>query len=136
MSKDLKKYKFKTTMFPTTLEIYVGDEQEFLEEVQNKYKTKFNILSECFGRYYYPTEKSPHIIWIRIFDWTIEAQAIMIHELQHFVFKRLNDVGMFLDESSEEAYTYTFQEIFIQVWDKFAEQNPHNKKSKLRSKKK
>lgn len=52
---------------------------------------------------------------IPIFDWTIQQQALLVHELFHITYIVLSAVGIKLSDDSDEAYAYYLQYLTTQV---------------------
>jgi len=60
-----------------------------------------------------------HIIWV---DSKLDKTSIIsaiVHEVMHYTFSALADVGLSLTDSSEETYTYFTQNIFAQIVKEF-----------------
>ena len=85
------------------------------------------LIKEDRTRHYY--------IWIENFDWYIWQQEAIAHEVLHFTFKVLKHLGIEYCENSEEAYTYYFESIMIEILDKLKDRNPHIKKHKKKNEK-
>lgn len=65
-----------------------------------------------------PLGLNDYFVWVEEFDWTVAQQALLSHELLHYTFRLMRDIGMGLSESSEEAYTYFYQATMQEVWNK------------------
>ena len=110
MSK-FKVHKIKMPLFGKKLHLFIGSFEAFQKYARSKYKTKFIVTDSKDAYFYAGDEGRPAIIVIPNFEWTISQQSLLSHELLHFVFWVLADVGISLNEGSEEIYTYYFQEI-------------------------
>jgi hypothetical protein len=49
-----------------------------------------------------------HVIWIKNFDWSVEAQGTLAHELFHLVMYLLHSRGVSWSPSSDEAFAYYY----------------------------
>lgn len=56
-----------------------------------------------------------YLIWIENFYWRIYEYGILAHEVFHCVYRVLDDVGLSLTDSSDEAYACYFQFIFQEI---------------------
>lgn len=73
-----------------------------------------------------------HLVWTKTFDWEIYEEAILAHEILHFVFSVLGDAGMRLTPESGEAYTYFFQKTFQDCLQKMGLTNYEKLASKIK----
>jgi len=118
----MKKIKIKDNIYHRYLWFITDcEEKEFNEWLEKKYglekieensnvarlTTVINEKKEC---HYY--------IWIEEFNWTIWQQAAVAHEILHFVFKVMEEIGVKYCDESEEAFTYYFENIMIEIWKK------------------
>ena len=65
----------------------------------------------------------------------IWQQAAIAHEILHFTFAALSKLGIKYCDESEEAYTYYFENIMIEIWDKLKDRNSLIKKYKKKNEK-
>ena len=67
-----------------------------------------------------PDSRVWRYIWIEKFNWTVEDQVLLSHEILHYVMQIMREVGIqyyWQDENiNEEAFTYYFQYILFKVW--------------------
>lgn len=54
-------------------------------------------------------------VWIRKFDWTIESEAVFVHELNHHCHHVFEELGL---TDRNEAYAYYFEMLFIKCYKK------------------
>jgi hypothetical protein len=127
-------YDFTVGLYDLYLRIFIGNKEDFHRWVGKQYKENVSIGVDTFGRYFPCTDDKPSVIWIEDFNWFIDDQVTLTHELFHFVFDNLNDIGMTLATSSEEAYAYLLTNIQLKVWNKLKDEL--EKYSKLKTSKK
>lgn len=60
----------------------------------------------------------PPIIWLPTMDGSVEDISIANHELLHANFSILSWAGVYLSDSTEEVYTYNYQFLTKQFYDK------------------
>jgi len=53
-----------------------------------------------------------YLIFLERFNFLIEEYGLLAHEVMHCVYRILSDLGMYLDDSSVEAYCYYYQNIY------------------------
>lgn len=61
-----------------------------------------------YSPYYY--------LWIEEFNWSIEHQGVLIHELSHFVDKVLSNAGISIGIKNTEVRAYYLEYIFMKVY--------------------
>lgn len=120
---DYKIHKIDIPIYGSVLYVFVGKVDLFLRYARNKYKVKFSGGDLDFvGRFYSQTEDSPSFIVIPEFNWTIDQQIMLVHEIQHFVFwLPLDCRNIPLVSESEEVYTYLTQYVMDKIWTIFEE---------------
>jgi hypothetical protein len=90
-------------------------------------KRKFPPIDEKFKHsngialgWYKENDTLPYFtIWLPNFEWTLTKQAIMVHELSHFIFMAMDNKGMKVDEdvnkSANETYAYLLEYFFLKL---------------------
>jgi hypothetical protein len=56
-----------------------------------------------------------YVVWLQQFHWSVQQQALAVHELFHLIRRFLRDVGI----RNEEAEAYLLQSVVEQVWFKW-----------------
>jgi hypothetical protein len=59
-----------------------------------------------------------YIIWMQGFDWTIDDQQTLVHEIYHTASRILIDRGVKFEDEKQEAYAYYFDWLFGELWNK------------------
>lgn len=57
-------------------------------------------------------------IWVKEFNWTINEQSMMAHEIIHFVMAILDHKEIPISKQNEEIFAYLYQSIIKKVWQK------------------
>ena len=70
-------------------------------------------------------------LWITNFEWSINEQGLLVHEVYHLCMSVLENIGIEYCEKSEEAYAYYLQHIYSQC---LAVLRPKKKKNYLTKK--
>lgn len=97
------------------------------EEAKKWIEEKFNVTMDVGSlqgfcvRFVHTKGYECAVIWLGSFDWSIEDQTTLIHELQHFVIKTLRERGIEINEHTEEAYTYYFDYWMGKVYKYFSD---------------
>jgi hypothetical protein len=96
--------------------------EELVKYMLKKYKCSLDLdwLKTLSGGCINISEEnkgSRYLIWLRSFDWTVEDQGTLNHELDHFIYRTLRDRGIPLSADTEEVYTYYrgfwFRKIYV-----------------------
>lgn len=58
-----------------------------------------------------------YFLWISNFDWTVDNQGTVVHEIWHLVNRILADRGLFEDAGKDEAYAYYIGYWFERIWN-------------------
>jgi hypothetical protein len=99
--------------------IITQDTLKALKFVQENNDTSATISDfEARGVTFPINDGKPPIIWIPHMDWGAEDISIMNHELLHANFSILAWANVPLCDSSEEAYTYNYQFLSKQFYEK------------------
>ena len=99
--------------------VITDDRNKALKYVQENNDTSAKISDfEARGLTYPINDGKPPIIWIPHMDGSAEDISIVNHELLHANFSILNWAGVYLCDSSEEAYTYNYQFLTKQFYGK------------------
>lgn len=75
---------------------------------ENKYSLAISAKLEKEGRPCF-------MIWFPKFEWTIEYQGRVAHELLHSIFQITEHIGIELHEKSGEVFCYLFQYYFTKL---------------------
>ena len=73
------------------------------------------------------TYKPFYYIYLKKFDWSIETQACLVHELNHFVDFVLDDSGIPLRIENTEVRAYYFEYLFTKCLTQLKKMCPKNK---------
>lgn len=71
-----------------------------------------------------------YLIYIEHFNWKIWEYGLLAHEVMHCVYRVLDDLGMWLTDSSVEAYCYYNQRIYQECIAKIDEKLKKKKEKK------
>ena len=82
-------------------------------------------IKRCFGAEHEPPyqgyfvvydngSRQVYLVWIKQFEWRIHDYALLAHELFHCAVRVMDDQGISLSDSSEEAYAYYLQFIYAE----------------------
>lgn len=58
-----------------------------------------------------------YIIWMKSFDWTLDDQSTLVHEIFHTVSRILTDRGVKFDPENTEPFVYYFDWVFGKLWN-------------------
>jgi len=85
---------------------------------------QFILLEKNSNKYY--------CIWLPKFNWYINEQALLVHEVMHYVFEALRQAGVKYCSESEEAYTYYFQRTYSDILKALEYKHYKNKRNKTK----
>ena len=74
------------------------------------------------------------IIWVEKFDWSVSSQAVLAHELIHFIMATFNDKDIPIKKENEETFAYYYAHYYTEIWWKLRNLNPAYKVKKKHSK--
>ena len=94
-------------MFKTWL-LEVHEKEGMSEKLSASFEDAKAMVVWDYAPYYY--------VWIEEFNWTIEHQAVLVHELSHFVDFVLTNAGISIGVENSEVRAYYFEYIFTKVW--------------------
>ena len=122
----------KENTFGTTLNLFIG---HTFNELNNKLKQcgfgeleedNKNSLGTSFILYKEYSSNPYHTIWLPIKDWTLKTQAVLAHELIHFILSATNKKGIKIinkpnydNETFAYLYEYFFYESSCKIDDLF-----------------
>jgi hypothetical protein len=117
----MKQIEFKIPIYGTGVDLIVNcSEKEACDYFNQKYGIDLNcnnyagfnqlIVKKVNGRI--------NLVWIEKFDWTIDSQKVLAHELSHSTFRTLEEAGVLLDYKNQEAYCYLFDYIYGEALSK------------------
>jgi hypothetical protein len=119
-------------------------EKQFNEHLKKKYNLKTDLL-KADGKFLVieRTNKKTKeyecrsFLWLQKFDWTIQGQCILVHELQHLCFNHLTTIGIKHEDSTDEAYSYYIAYLLEKCCKalKNLEKKPKKVKRKIKKKK-
>lgn len=115
--------------FIDNLERYHNDHKEFNRaELEKAIGTSAGCVYWDLRPHYY--------MWIKNFDWTIDDQAVVVHEINHQVDFVFDNAGIPIRVENTEVRAYYFEYLFKQVWRALKEYNykakpVHKKKKKV-----
>lgn len=110
-------------------------ETEFSEWIKKKFDLDVPIVG-ADGKYYSVEETQNgrmeihRFVWIRLYKWKVEHMAMLVHELQHFCFRVMRDIGMVLSPESEEAYTWYLQHLTVESFWALSYNHPNRKRKR------
>jgi len=101
------------------LVVITEDKGKALKYVQENNDTSVQLSDFNARGITFPiNDGKPPIIWIPHMDGSAEDISIINHELLHANFSILSWAGVYLCDSSEEAYTYNYQFLTKQFYGK------------------
>ncbi|MCR4331071.1 MAG: hypothetical protein NUV49_04325 [Patescibacteria group bacterium] len=95
-------------MFKTWL-LEVHEKEGMLEDLKEKLEDAKAMVLWDYAPFYY--------VWIEEFNWTIKHQAVLVHELSHFVDFALSNAGISIGYNNTEVRAYYLEYIFTKVWE-------------------
>lgn len=135
----MKIYKIKTddVFYGGKLTLIINcTNEEMLDYIQRKHKIRLPYCNASASHSkIYSDNGDYRYIWIDKFNWTTVDQALLAHEIFHYVHGVLRDAGLVLSNDSEEAYAYLLGRTIEVVWKKLKHLNPYAKKTKDRKQK-
>lgn len=120
-NKKFTKYIFDS-VYRVGLELIVNMTQKqanahILKEYSNVDKIEISQnFNACLGKIQRKGACIGYFIWINHFDWTIESQGTVAHEIWHLVTWSLMERGIDLDHNSDEAFAYYYGYWFRSIW--------------------
>lgn len=96
-------------MFKTWL-LEVHEKEGMLEDLDEKLSDAKAAVIWDYAPFYY--------VWIEEFNWSVEQQGVLVHELSHFVDFVLTNAGISIGHENTEVRAYYLEYIFNKVWDK------------------
>jgi hypothetical protein len=95
-------------MFKTWL-LEVHEKEGMLDDLKEKFEDAKAMVVWDYAPYYY--------VWIEEFNWTIEHQAVLVHELSHFVDFVLSNAGISIGRGNTEVRAYYLEYVFTKVYE-------------------
>jgi hypothetical protein len=89
------------------------------------YSPSLNHKAESLSIECKETGWTEYIIWMPKFNWSIDDQQCLAHEIFHTACRVLEDRGIKFDPERHEAHAYYFDWIFGELWNKLKPR--HNK---------
>lgn len=83
--------------------------------------------SYCRGMFNYSTKYDAYALWMPIVPNTVSEYSTLVHEIQHFVFTMLDNLGVKHSTDSDEVYSYVFAFVFEEI-DTFLSENRYESK--------
>ena len=117
-----KVFHIKDNIYHISYLIYVGSYKEKEAYLYKKYKApkeeqKFNGgENELIA---WPDGSFVNVIWLPRFDWTIDQQCALSHELIHAIFKTLHRIGIKFDVDNHESFTYYYEYLYGKILKEF-----------------
>ncbi len=111
-------HRIKDSMYRVNFSLIVNcSEEELYAFLKKKYGVTMEVKN--VDGMYFSLERAHkgkkmeilRIVWLRSFKWWVSHMALLVHELQHFAFKVLREIGLTLTNESEEAYTWYLQHL-------------------------
>jgi hypothetical protein len=109
---NVKKEKFKNWL----IEVH----GELSEATKEQFKDSKAMMVWEYAPYYY--------LWIEKFDWSIEDQGVLVHELSHFADYVLNNAGISIGIENTEVKSYYLEYLFKKIYNKLKSLHPNKKK--------
>lgn len=104
----MNKIQLSEPVFNSNLTVFYNTSQEEGKKAIEKcVGGQITFNSEWDGAFY--GKERDGYIWIEEFDNTIEDIGLLSHEILHFTFHSLGNIGLDVSPESDEAYTYFFQ---------------------------
>ena len=73
----------------------------------------FNYNLEAFSTHVYADgEPSTYVIWLNHFDWTLDDQESLIHEIIHTVLRIWETNGIFFSLETQEFYAHSVGRLY------------------------
>ena len=124
MKKEIKKYLIiKEPVFKSSLNVFLNYS---FDELNNFLKKRgFGLLDEkfkhdtgiCFTEF-----KNGHApcftVWIKDFKWILSNQALLLHELAHYIFVVMAYKGLIIgnaETDANETYCYLLEYFFLEL---------------------
>jgi hypothetical protein len=85
-------------------------------KVENLYKKRDTVID--------------YIIWMQQFDWSIQDQTTLIHEIFHTVSKIMNDRGILYDPDNTEPFAYYLDWVMGELWNALKPSHPKMRRKK------
>jgi len=70
-----------------------------------------------------------YLVWVEKFNWSIDCQGVLVHELLHIAFYVIGDRGIKIDSDEDEALAYYFEYLFNSVWNKLKPKKKSKRKT-------
>lgn len=75
------------------------------------------------GLFTYNEISNTYTIWLPQVPNTIAWEGVLMHEINHAVFRLLDELGMEHTNASDEAYSYLSEYLYVEIMTKFEESN-------------
>ena len=99
--------KFHDEVYGVTLTVFIGSANKYKAYVKRMEKRDYK--NELYDAKFDFFEDTKAYIWMPEFDWTINDQATLMHELYHFVFHVMDSKSVKLCADSDEVFAYYFE---------------------------
>ena len=120
----LKIYTIKDPIYNQSFLLCIGKKEDFDNRIERLYGVERDtrkLDGARFTLFNEQQDKSVQYVWVKSFDWSIQDQALLAHELLHQAMRALNDCGVQIKngiEETNEEFVYYFEYLFKQVWQK------------------
>ena len=99
-------------VFKDSYDVGERNSKDLLEHL-NKYSETSN------GLFTHNEISNTFVLWLSQIPDSIKWEGVLIHEINHAVFRLLDELGMEHTSASDEAYSYLSEYLYIEIMNKF-----------------
>jgi hypothetical protein len=117
------KFNFFFDIYHTRLQVIVGDVDEDLIKYVSKYTNAsiteiVDMFNETTSGCCFYASNGKHLLWVAEWDNSTSCLTYLVHEIEHYVFKTMEWVGIPHTKDTDEAFAYFFDLCFFTVVNK------------------
>ena len=81
----------------------------------HEFKEQVEAVAECKGMCMFDKPDNIVLLWMPEMQERIDHYATLVHEIEHYVFRLFDRIGMVHSEDSDEAYAYLHSYLFREI---------------------
>lgn len=127
-----KAFDVNIPIYKKYLYVLVGTPKESVEALMEQYDLGGNNAETLIehlekysktsaGLFTYNEISNTYTIWLPQVPDTIAWKGVLLHEINHAVFRLLDELGMEHTRESDEAYCYLSEYLYVEIMTKFEE---------------
>ena len=127
-----KAFEVHIPIYNKYIYVLVGTPKESVDALKERYEIEdrhaetliehLEKHSKCSnGLFTWDEDSNTYTIWLSRVPDTIGWEGVLLHEINHAVFRLLDELGMEHTNASDEAYSYLSEYLYVEIMTKFEE---------------